>query len=177
MRVEDSLDDVLQRCREGDPAGFAEVYRQLNRPLYGTALRLLSRPEDAEEAMQDTFISLYRKVPDLPGSQLRPWMHRVLVNHCIDRLRRRKRWGETELNEAISAGPSRPDGLRLDIQAAVDRLPRRARMVFLLHDVEGFKHREIGDILGLSVGATKSQLFRARDMMRRHLKRPARGSS
>ena len=170
----ETLEDLLQRCRDGDADGFSEVYRQLSRSLYGTALRMLANPEDAEEAVHDAFISFYRRVPDLPGSQLPAWLHRVVVNECIDRLRRRKRWQQTEINEQISQAPLRQDSLSIDLKRAVARLPKRARMVFVLHDVEGFKHREIGEMMNLSVGATKSQLFRARELLRRHMSRSPR---
>jgi len=65
--IAESLDEILQRCRAGETEGFAEIYRQLGRPLYGTALRMLRRPEDAEDAMQDTFISFCQSVPGVPG--------------------------------------------------------------------------------------------------------------
>jgi RNA polymerase sigma-70 factor (ECF subfamily) len=89
----------------------------------------------------------------------------VVVNGCLDRLRRGKRWGEEELGERTQPASARPD-LRLDIARAVEQLPERARVVFLLHDVEGFRHEELSEALGVSVGTTKSQLFRARRMLR-----------
>lgn len=172
----ETLEDLLQRCREGDADAVGEVYRELSRPLYGTALRMLSRPEDAEEAVHDTFIAFHRKIPDLPGSQLPAWMHRVLVNQCIDRLRHRKRWMATEVDERVRPTMVRQDGLGIDLERAVAKLPERAREIFIMHDVEGLKHREIGRMLGLTVGASKSQLFRAREMLRGHMgKAPKRG--
>ena len=167
--IAESLDETLQRCRAGETEGFAEIYKQLGRTLYGTALRMLRRPADAEDAMQETFISFFRSVPDVPGLQLAAWMHRVLINHCIDRLRRDRRWQGPDLTETTTIAPPSHDGLRLDLATAVAGLPEHARVVFLLHDVEGYKHREIGEILGLSEGTTKSQLFRARAMLRRSL--------
>ncbi len=165
--IAETLDEILLRCRAGDTEGFAEVYRQLGRGLYGTALRILMRPEDAEDAVQDTFVSFYRSVPDIPGHQLGAWLHRVLINTCIDRLRRRKRRDAGELNEEITpAAPGRQTEA-LDLRQAVARLPEHARRVFVLHDVEGYKHQEIGRMLGLSTGTSKSQLFRARAALRR----------
>ena len=178
MKAEESLESLLQRCRDGDPDGFTELYRQLSRPLYGTALRMLGRAEDAEDAMHDTFVSFHRNMPDVPAAQLPAWLHRVLVNQCIDRLRRRRRWVETEFNETTRPAPRRaPAGLRVDLEKAIARLPKRARMVFMLHDVEGYKHTEVGELLGLTVGATKSQLFRAREILRKHMDRAPRPSA
>ena len=116
--------------------------------------------------MQETFLTLCRRVPDLPAQRLGAWLHRVLVNQCLDRLRRGKRWKQSELDEHVAPGESPQPGLGLDIERAVSRLPEKARLVFLLHDVEGLKHRELGELLGLSEGTSKSQLFRARRMLR-----------
>ena len=77
-------EDALRRLRAGDAAAYDELYDRFGRPLYGTALRMLGKPEDAEDAMQEAFLALYRKAPDMPTSQCGSWLHRVLVNHCID---------------------------------------------------------------------------------------------
>ena len=171
----EAVEVAFQRCRAGQTDGFTEIYRLFGRSLYGTALRMLGRPEEAEDAMQDAFISFFRKVPDLPAQQVGAWLHRVLANECIDRLRRGRRWRESELDERSAAENPQQLVSRLDLQAAVAGLPERARLVLLLHDVEGFKHREIGHMLGLSNGTSKSQLFRARAMLREALGRRADG--
>ncbi len=169
-----SLERWLRRCRAGDASGFDAIYRHFGRGLYGTARRLLGRAEDAEDVMQETFLSFYRTLPELPASQLGPWLHRVLVNGCIDRVRRRKRWQEEELSERRDR-PLRPRAeLAIDLARAVERLPEKARMVFVLHDVEGFKHRELGEMLGISDGTSKSQLSRARQMLRGFVDEPRR---
>ena len=172
----ETLDEVLQRSLGGDAAACTELYRRLGRPLYGTALRMLGRPEDAEDAMQETFLTLYCKTPDLLAAQLGAWLHRVLVNHCIDRIRRRTRWQEQEWTEVTTGSPAPPNGVRIDLERAVERLPKRAKLIFVLHDVEGFKHKEVAEMLGLKEGTTKSQLFRAREMLRGFMKRAPRGS-
>ena len=156
-------------------AGFSEVYRTHSRQLYAAAMRLLRRPEEAEDALQETFLSLYSKAPDLEASRLGPWLHRVLVNECIDRMRRGKRWRTTGVDEDLAPAPPPQDGPNLDLERAVARLPERARLVFLLHDVEGFKHREMAGMLDLTEGTTKSQLFRARKMLREFIGRTPRG--
>jgi RNA polymerase sigma-70 factor (ECF subfamily) len=156
-------------------AGFSEVYGTHSRPLYATALRMLRRPEEAEDAVQETFLTLYRKAPELDDSRLGAWLHRVLANECIDRMRRGKRWRTTGVDEDLSPAPPPQDGPNLDLERAVSRLPERARLVFLLHDVEGFKHREMAGMLDLSEGTTKSQLFRARKMLREFMGQTPRG--
>jgi len=170
-RPEEAVLDV----RPTTSAGFSEVYRTHSRPLYATALRLLRRPEEAEDAMQETFLTLYRKAPDLAETRLGPWLHRVLVNECIDRMRHGRRWRTTGVDEDLAPAPPPQEGPCLDLERAVSRLPERARLVFLLHDVEGFKHREMAGMLDLSEGTTKSQLFRARKMLREFIGRTPRG--
>lgn len=152
--------------------------------MYGTAWRILRSPEEAEEVVQETFLTLYRKAGVAPPDNLGAWLHRVAANRAVDRVRRRTRRAEVELFEEAHAGGAAPPApgatpgaapqpavpapaaLGMDLERAVARLPERTRMVFLLHDVEGFKHREIGDIMGISDGSSKSQLFRARALLR-----------
>jgi len=160
--------------------------------LYGTAWRILRSPQEAEEVVQEAFLTFYRKVGEDAPRNLGGWLHRVTVNRSLDRIRSRTRRSEVELNEAMHAGDvvsmdgtaisnggdtvsssglaataeGADHGFSLDIERGIDRLPERMRMVFVLHDVEGFKHREIGELMGISDGSSKSQLFRARIMLR-----------
>jgi RNA polymerase sigma-70 factor (ECF subfamily) len=158
--------------------------------LYGTAWRILRSPQEAEEVVQEAFLTLYRKAGEDPPRNLGAWLHRVTANRSLDRIRSRARRSEVELNEDLHAGnlvsidgaapavifpgataaaagaEGTGHGFGLDIERAIDRLPERTRMVFVLHDVEGFKHREIGELMGIAAGSSKSQLFRARAMLR-----------
>jgi len=172
----ESLDELLCRFRDGDMEAFAGLYRILARKLYGTALRMLGRGEDAEEAMQETFLRFHGKGAGVPPEQVGFWMHRVLLNVCLDKLRREKRRPSAALIEDGAVAPARSPGACLDLERAVRRLPERARVIFLLHDVEGLTHREIAQVLGVTVGGTKSQLFRARESLRKILA-PAPGSA
>jgi RNA polymerase sigma-70 factor (ECF subfamily) len=184
--------DLCRRCAEGDEDAFSEVYRRFGGVLYGTAWRILRSPQEAEEVVQEAFLTLYRKAGDDPPRNLGGWLHRVTVNRSLDRIRSRTRRAEVELNEAVHAGDvvsmdgtaisnggdtvsssglaataaGADHGFSLDIERGIDRLPERMRMVFVLHDVEGFKHREVGELMGISDGSSKSQLFRARNMLR-----------
>ena len=146
-----------------------EVYKLVGSSLFGTAARLLGRPEEAEEVMQETFIRLYEKAPTIRSGNLRSWLHRVTVNQCLDRLKAKGR--KTEELPVDFPGPQNTTGVvsRGDLSRAVAGLPLQARTVFLLHDLEGFKHREVAATMGISEGTSKSQLFRAREMLRRHL--------
>jgi RNA polymerase sigma-70 factor (ECF subfamily) len=129
-------------------------------------VRMMRKPEDAEEVMQDAFLSYHSSAPSLSEVETGRWLHRVLVNRCLDRLRRGQRWRMTEVEETDLPTASPRTDLKLDIDRAVAALPEKARVVFLLHDVEGLKHREISKLLEVSEGTTKSQLSRARQMLR-----------
>lgn len=167
--LSESLDALLPRCRRGDEEAFVEVYRLVGSSLFGTAVRFLGRPEEAEEVVQETLVRLFEKAAAIRGGNLRSWLHRVAVNQCLDRLKSKGRQAE-ELPAEIPS-PERPAGLvsRMDLSRAVAGLPVQARTVFLLHDLEGFKHREVAETLGISEGTSKSQLFRAREKLRRRL--------
>lgn len=162
----DSLNRLLPRCRRGDQEAYAEVVRRAGPALYGTALRLLGRSQEAEEAMQETFLTFFRRVDTVRSDNLGGWLHRVTVNHCLDRLKARGRHPEGELPATLPAAAPAPAGTGIDLARAVSRLPERARLVFLLHDLEGYRHQEVADALGISEGTSKSQLFRARELLR-----------
>lgn len=170
-----NLRDLCRRCGAGDEDAFTEIYRLFSRQLYGTALRMLGQPSEAEDAVQETFLTLYDQASSLQVSNLGGWLHRVTVNRCLDQLRKRKRRREVELFEG-GARPARARGRQIDLEKALGGLPERARTVFMLHDVEGFKHREVAEMLEISEGTSKSQLFRAREMLRHALTTPE-GSS
>ena len=161
-----NMNDLCQRCGVGDETAFSEVYRLFSQMLYGTALRMLRRTDEAEDAVQDAFLTFYNQAATLGAANLGGWLHRVTVNRCIDQIRRRQRRGEVELFED-GARPAR--GQLLDLEKAIHGLPDRAKTVFLLHDVEGFKHWEVAEMLEISEGTSKSQLFRAREMLREAL--------
>lgn len=165
----ESLEVHLRRFHDGDPEGFAGLYRMMARRLYGTALRMLGRGEDAEDAMQEAFLRFHAKGSGLPADQVGAWLHRVLINVCVDRIRRSGRRPEASLDESRAAAAPGAAADRVDLARAVRDLPERARIIFVMHDVEGLKHREIAGLLGLTEGGTKSQLFRARELLRRAL--------
>lgn len=151
----------------------SELYRRLGRSLYGTALRMLRSPQEAEDVVHDAFVAWHRQGEGFGPANPGGWLHRVVVNGCLDRLRTRARWAEAEPDESVfGAARPAPVGERLDLERAVADLPEGARAVFLLHDVEGLQHDEVSAALGISVGTSKSQLFRAREILRAAL-RPA----
>jgi RNA polymerase sigma-70 factor (ECF subfamily) len=138
--------------------------------------RRMAGPEAADELAQDVFVRAWQKLGTFRGeSSFATWLHRLAVNVIVERFRtlgtQRDRFladGETVLEFTASERTSHYD-LGMDLQAAIDRLPQGAKAVFVLHDVEGYKHEEIGEMLGVSPGTSKSQLHRARQTLRGHL--------
>ncbi len=132
---------------------------------------MLGSREDADDVLHEVFLTVYRKLDGFKGdSALGTWLYRLTMNRCVDFLRqRRARHGkETGAVEALATrgAATASAELRLDLERAVGALPEGCRAAFLLHDVEGLQHREIGEVLGISVGTSKSQLHRARMRLR-----------
>lgn len=133
----------------------------------------MAGPDAAEELTQDVFVRAWQKLALFRGeSAFATWLHRLAVNVIIERFRTlgaaRERFladGEAVLDVAPAASTKHLD-LSMDLQAAIEQLPDGARQVFVLHDVEGYKHEEIGELLGVSPGTSKSQLHRARQTLR-----------
>ena len=160
----------------GDTAAFERVYSAHVSRVHGLARRMAGY-EAADELTQDVFVRAWQKLGTFRGdSSFGTWLHRLAVNVIIERFRtlgtQRDRFladGDEVLERMPS--PRRTGDFRMDFDAALSQLPRAAREVFVLHDVEGYKHHEIGDLLGISAGTSKSQLHRARNLMRGHLER------
>lgn len=159
----------------GDPRAFERLYRTHVTRVHSLARRMLGA-EDADEATQDAFVRAWEKLATFRGeSAFGTWLYRLAVNLMLGRRaslgRRRQREAEGEgVMDALSGAGAGPE-LGMDFEAAIARLPHGAREVFVLHDVEGYKHREISEMLGVTTGTTKAQLHRARMALRRYLDR------
>lgn len=157
----------------GDVRAFERVYRAHLPRVHGL-VRRMAAGRDTDEITQDVFVRVWQKLGTFRGdSAFATWLHRLAVNVVIERFRsetaRRQRLHDSgDVFDTIPA-PSRSGDLSMDFEAALAKLPDGAREVFVLHDVEGHKHHEIGTLLGISAGTSKAQLHRARMMLRRHL--------
>lgn len=171
--------ELAGRIRSGDGAAFEELYQRHAARLYNLAYRMAGTPSDAEDLLQEIFLLAYRKLGSFRGeSSLGTWLYRLAMNHCLDVLRSRQSRDDRQtdpLDEARSAVPDAPAlGVvsRLDLERAIGQLPPACRAAFLLHDVEGFGHHEVGAILGISEGTSKSQVHKARMRIRAYLTQP-----
>ena len=175
---------LLESCRRGDVAAFERLYALHGDRMKSVARNLLGRESDAEDAVQETFLKVYRGAASFRGgAALSTWMYRILVNSCYDLLRRRQRRAEDPLDspeevarEAASAGAG-DHPLRLAIEQSLAKLAPRQRTVFLLAAVEGFSHREVAEVMDVSEGASRTLLFEAKRRLQELLGAPAPGRS
>jgi RNA polymerase sigma-70 factor (ECF subfamily) len=175
--------EAIRRSQAGDSAAFDFLYQLHSRRVYALCLRMVNNPADAEDLMQEAFLQLFRKIGTFRGeSAFSTWLHRMTVNVVLMQLRK-KGLPVVSLEETLEAddeAPRKEFGTRdvkltgsidrLQLQRAIDRLPPGYRTVFVLHDVEGFEHNEIAQIVGCSIGNSKSQLHKARLKLRDYLK-------
>ena len=162
----------------GDRHAFERLYRQHVSRVFSLCARMVTDRTRAEELTQDVFVRAWEKLHLFRGeSAFGTWLHRMTVNVVLNARksegRSRSRFEDDDEGDGVDALPSRPlaPGDRMDLEAAIAKLPPGARRVFTLHDVEGYKHEEIAEMLGVTSGATKAQLHRARLLLREALNR------
>jgi RNA polymerase sigma-70 factor (ECF subfamily) len=157
----------------GDARAFERLYRTHVARVHSLASRMMGG-EHAADLTQDVFVRAWEKLGTFRGeAAFGTWLYRLAVNVILNRrasrVADRNRVDDPEAIFATLSARRRPEGLDLDFEGAIERLPEGARMVFVLHDVEGYTHEEIADWLGVTAGTTKAQLHRARMILRRHL--------
>lgn len=180
--VKHSENDTIARAKAGDNAAFAELYRRYSKRVFGVCFSLVRDVTITEDLVQESFLRAYRKLDTFREDSLfSTWLHRIAVNSALMYLRKRSSSAtEISLNE-----PTHDDGAeeigelfgsqdavlnklvdRVTLQRAIESLPPGYRAVVVLHDVEGYQHDEIAEILGCTIGNTKSQLHKARLKLR-----------
>ena len=173
MRGTQAKDELLEGCRGKSLDAFERLYEEHGTRMKSIARNILGSASDAEDAVQDAFLKVYRGIEHFRGgSAFATWVYRILVNSCYDLLRRNRRRAELPLPAKIAlARTSAPDHpLRLSIESALSRLEERERTAFLLCEVEGLSHREAGEILEVSENASRALLFKARRRMQQQLR-------
>lgn len=163
------------RAAQGDVQAFERLYRAHVPRIHGL-VRRMSGGQDADDITQDVFLRAWTKLGSFRGdASFGTWLYRLAVNVVVERFRtaaaKRNRRQEVEPTQAdLAVAPDRPES-RLDFEVALMRLPPGAREIFVLHDVEGYKHHEIAEMIGVTTGTTKAQLHRARMALRRYVER------
>ncbi len=185
----------MARAQAGDVAAFEALYRAQVGRVFALCMRMTADTHEAEEMVQESFVRAWEKLPSFGGrSAFGTWLHRLAANVVLSHWRTRKRRPVVAMDAAMEAAVER-GGLeaesafhgphsrltkarekvtdkvtdKVDLERAIRALPRGARTVLVLHDIEGFLHREVAELTGLAVGTTKAQLHRARRLLREAL--------
>src|SRR5207253_5004919 len=175
--------EAIEQTKQGNEAAFEALYHLHKRRVYSLCLRMVSNPAQAEDLAQEAFLQLFRKISTFRGeSAFSTWLHRMTVNVVLMQLRK-KGLPVVSLEETLESEEEAPKkelgGIdtklagsidRMVLERAIGKLPPGYRMIFVLHDVEGYEHNEIAGIVGCSIGNSKSQLHKARMKLRELLK-------
>jgi RNA polymerase sigma-70 factor (ECF subfamily) len=169
---------LVARIQAGDVEAFETLYIQHAAVIYSLASRMAGSPDEGEDLLQEIFLQAYRKLGSFKGdASIGTWLYRLAVNHCLDFVRsRRAKMGRItdtlDADGAFEPIAQRETPLaRIDLERAIERLPEGCREAFVLHDVEGFDHKEVARLLGIAEGTSKSQVFKARMKLRELLAR------
>ncbi|MCW5967846.1 MAG: RNA polymerase sigma factor [Blastocatellales bacterium] len=171
--------ELAQAASGGDMDAFEAIYVRHHRRVYSLCLRMVANVTEAEDLTQEVFVHLFRKLGSFRGeSAFTTWLHRLTVNHVLMHFRKRgvrleRTTEEGDVPEQVEVGSNRPESMpvidRIALDKAIGQLPPGYRTVFVLHDVEGYEHEEVANLLGCSVGTSKSQLHKARMRLRQLL--------
>ena len=171
--IQPGIDSDVALAARGDASAFERLYRTHVTRIHNLTRRMLGS-HDADEVTQDIFVRTWQKLGQFRGeSAFSTWLHRLAVNVVIEKRRsfaihRERMSDDPTALDAVTVAPARAD-LTVDFEAAIEQLPAGAREIFVMHDVEGYKHREIAAMLEITSGTSKRQLHRARMLMRKHL--------
>lgn len=161
---------LIDAVRDGDTIAYHQLYDAHVKRVYALCLRLTGDRALAEDATQEVFIQLWRKIGNFNGqSRFSTWLHSVAANVTVSYMRKQRGWFQRMFNIDESdaqhfAAPA--DTHSIDLEALIVRLPERARMVFVLHAIEGYRHDDIAGMLGMAVGSSKAQFHRARQLLK-----------
>jgi RNA polymerase sigma-70 factor, ECF subfamily len=165
--------DCIRRAQQGDAAAIRDLYRRYAPRVHAVVRRLAGDDALAEDWAQEAWVRAFRALPAFRGdARFSTWLHRIAVNSALHGRRWRERRVAREaplMVEMQHSGRTDQVVLRLSLQRALDRLPEGMRQIIVLHDVEGYTHDEIGELLSIAPGTSKSQLFKARARLRRLL--------
>jgi len=166
---------LVRRAQRGDTGAFEKLYRRNAGRVYGICLRMTADPARAEELTQDAFLRAWERLGSFRGeSRFSTWLHGLTVNLVLGDRRARSRRPQASTGDAAAERfegrqIGAPQGDRRDLERAIAALPEGARAVFILHDIEGYRHDEIAAFTGVTAGTSKAQLHRARRLLREAL--------
>jgi len=166
--------DLIDRCKVGDIKAQYRLYKLFSKSLYNVAMRFMNNKMDADEVVQDTFIIAFKKMNDFEGKgAFGQWLKRIAINNCISLLRKRRIHFDDFDQISHASYPVEEVDDSLDpgiVHKAIRELPDKARTILNLYALEGYKHREISEILGISESTSKTQYKRAKQILLDKLK-------
>ena len=167
---------LINRTLNGDNAAFEQLYKENVGRVYGVCVRIISNSKRAEELTQDVFVKAWENLSSFRGESLfSTWIYKIAVNISLMELRSSKKrflrfkFIDKKLNHTKKHNPAHSDSI--DLEQAVSNLPDKARAVFVLHEIEGYKHEEIAEMMEINPGTSKAQLYRARNLLREALEK------
>lgn len=165
--------EAIDSCRKGDASGLRVLYELHRTKVYHLSWRMLGSPQDAEDALQEVFLKVFDRVKNYRGdSAFSTWLYRMTTNHCLDLLRRKKIVSFLGFENAPEAQDRAADAKVLDlglspaVRRALERLPEKQRACLLLRETEGQSYEEIAEALGLTLGSVKSNIHRAKTVLK-----------
>lgn len=163
-------DILVARAKAGDETALEALYRAFETPVYNLARRILRNTEDAEDVLQETFLEVVRSIRNYRGEgHLWGWIRQIAASKALMRIRREQVRATDELQDETMGRAAHPVGAGIDLERAFDELTETSRAVVWMHDVEGYTHEEIAELMHKSVSFSKSQLARAHARLRRLL--------
>ena len=161
--------ELIDRCKVGDIKAQYSLYKLFSKNIYNVAMRFMNNKMDADEIVQDTFITAFKKIEDFEGKgAFGQWLKRIAINNCISVLRKRKIHFDDIETIPLAADPVEEIDEQIDpgiVHRAILELPDRARTILNLYALEGYKHREISEILGITESTSKTQYKRAKQIL------------
>ncbi len=170
--------ELVQRCRKGERKAQYELYQLYKDRVFNIAYRMANSQQDAEDITQMAFVRVFKKIDSFRGeSAFSSWVYRLTVNICINHFRREKRKKELVVHELSELATNlkilktneQTSKMKPFLEKAIRALPAGYRMIFVLYDIEGYKHEEIAEMMNISEGTSKSQLHKARKELKQYL--------
>jgi RNA polymerase sigma-70 factor (ECF subfamily) len=166
--------EIIRRCRNGEAKAQFMLFKHYSKAMYNIAIRFLNNKMDAEDILQESFVTAFEKLNELSSeSAFGSWLKRIVINNCISQLRKRIDLADIDDFTSIPDNSEAEEQLNIDpsvMHNAIKDLPSGGRAILVLHAMEGYKHREIAEMLGISESTSKSQYRRALDILYSNLK-------
>lgn len=181
LNYADTHRELVEKCRQGDRQAQFSLYKHYNRAMYNVCLRMVGQEQDAEDVLQLSFVQVFRKIDSFRyESSIGAWIKRIVVNNCINHLKRRQihfeEWDAKLDPVDETSDPPLPNGLSVGlVKRALEELSEGYRAVFSLYALEGYDHQEIAQILGVTEATSKSQYCRARKRLKEILQSQTAG--